>query len=80
MNTQINDHFELTLQYEFPKEYLDLIKTNYEFIEPNFTECVICKTDITEVDHFTKEISEIELNNGMCVFCLNDFEHPFIWF
>ena len=41
MNTQINNHFQIRLQYEFPKEYLDLIKTNYEFIEPNFTECII---------------------------------------
>ena len=80
MNTQINDLFELTLQYEFPKEYLDLIKINYEFIEPNFTECIICKCDVHEIDTYTGLTEQIELINGMCKFCLNDFEHPFIWF
>lgn len=80
MNTQINDHFEITLKYEFPKEYLDLIKTNYEFIEPFHTECVICKSDINEIDVYTGLTEQMELTNGMCHWCLNDFEHPFVWF
>lgn len=67
---------------EYPLEYLKLVSeySDYLLVDPIFMECIGCRTSAEEIDNYTEQIIINEFFNGMCKFCENDFDHPFIWF
>ena len=77
MRIEFEDRNKLNLEIEseLTQEHFELLleielrKINYKIIEPDHKVCRICR-DSAE---------DNEYKYGMCCFCLNDFEHPFIW-